>query len=784
MSCREQMRKRAAQRAQGVAGQAGHAAGCAIQRANSLSAPHPFGHAQKVAGGHPFTALRGGIGHGVEGAGLPIASDHAMKDQAIVLSKQQDEAGTRIPGLQGADAHGFTIADGGGHAGAARAEGHGGLLVQQLFDDGSDVVHGIRVPQFGKVAQAMDNSSLVFRMGRLAVAALAGWLWAQPVWAAKPSGEAVVAAMTGRAQVRVFTAPIHEGRTELKDLFEGASVGENVRVTTGTDGRLCLVCSPGAILCVAPNTEFIIQQLRHTSDGLPKSEDDLIRRIHVQLLGGRIRVQAGTPMPTLDVQIETPVGTVAAQGGSFVVAQGGQGRWNVLSETHELAVTPRNGSRAELKAGEAAWMAADGEGRSQFQSESVEENSELYQFELCNAFFADLEPFILHDRPFDREGLGQYIGTTAPFFDLDSGALVTDASPTIRPSVAAVRPATLPRPGEGAPGGRWDEVRIWKWFDDLGTVKGVNYIPRTAVNSVEMWMADTFDPDVIDEELGWARGIGYTSIRVQLQFAVWQDDPGGFRDRMDNLLEIAAKHGLRVVPVLFDDLNLAGEAPQVGKQAEPVPDEHNARWVPSPGPDAVKDRSQWPALEKYVKDVIGQFKGDKRVLYWDLYNTAGNGGLGEETLPLLDQTFNWARSVEASQPLAVPVWKEFGSAMSARKLERSDLITFQSFDSVDSIEARLQLLQRYKRPIICSDWLMRQVGNDFKKVLPVFSAYRVGWFNQGLVSGKTHRPIQEARYRTEKDPDVWQQDVLHKDGTPYDREEVELIQGFRFLEAP
>lgn len=122
--------------------------------------------------------------------------------------------------------------------------------------------------------------------------------------------------------------------------------------------------------------------------------------------------------------------------------------------------------------------------------------------------------------------------------------------------------------------------------------------------------------------------------------------------------------------------------------------------------------------------------------------------------------------------------------MAARKLERSDLITFQSFDNVESIEARLQLLQRYHRPIICSDWLMRQAGNDFKKVLPLFSVYRVGWFNQGLVSGKTHRRIQEARYRTEKDPTVWQQDVLHKDGTPYDPEEVELIQGFRFLEAP
>ena len=630
----------------------------------------------------------------------------------------------------------------------------------------------------------MNNTSIVFRAGRLTFLALASCWLSVPAQAAKPTGEAVVAAMTGKAQVRVYSAPVHEGKTELKDLFEGASVGENVRVSTGKDGRLCLVCSPGAILCVAPNTAFEIQQLRHTADGLPKSGEDLIRRIHIKLFKGRLRVQAGTPMPTMDIQIETPVGTVEAQGGAFVVAEGGQGRWNVVSEAYELAVAPRNGPRAALKAGEAAWMAAAGEDRGQFQIEDASENTELYQFELCNAFFADLEPFIHHERPFDRDGLGQYIGATAPFYSLDSGALVTDASPTIRPAVAGVRPAVLPRPGEGAPGGRWDEIRIWKWYEDLGAVKGVNYVPRTAVNSVETWMEDTFDPDTIDEELGWAQDAGYTSIRVQLQFAVWQADPDGFLDRVDRFLEIAAKHGLRTVPVLFDDLNRSGEPPRVGPQPDPIDGEHNSRWVPSPGAEAVKDRGQWPALEKYVKDVMGQFKRDKRVLYWDLYNTAGNGGLGEESLPLMDQTFNWARSVEAAQPLAVPAWREFGSAMAARKLERSDLITFQSFDSAESIEARIQLLQRYKRPIICSDWLMRQAGNDFKKVLPVFAVYRVGWFNQGLVSGKTHRPIQEARYRTEKDPDVWQQDVLDKDGTPYDQDEVELIQGFRFLEAP
>ena len=629
----------------------------------------------------------------------------------------------------------------------------------------------------------MNNTSIVFRAARLVAVAFAAGFGVGSAAAAENAGEAIVAAMTGTAQVRVFTAPVHEGRSELRDLFEGAAMGENVRVTTGKDGRLCLVCSPGAILCVAPNSELAIDELRHTADGLPESEDDLVRRIHVRLLRGGLRVHAGAPTPSLDIRVETADGAIAAQGGTFAVAQDERQGWHVASEAYELSVAPRAGERVELKSGEAIRFVVEGP-RVEAQAESDAANAAWFQFELCNAFFADLEPFLHRDRSFDREGLGEYLGLASDFVALDDGALVTDASPTIRPSVAATRPARRPRAQAGEPGGRWDEPRIWAWYEKLGPVKGVNYVPRTAVNSVEMWMADTFDPDTIDQELGWARDVGYTAIRVQLQYAVWQADPDGFLRRVERLFELAAKHDLRVVPVLFDDLNLAGQGPQVGPQPEPVAGEYNARWVPSPAPEAVKDRAAWPELEKYLRDVVGAFKRDERVLYWDLYNTAGNGGLWEQSLPLLDQVFNWARDVDPAQPLAVPAWKEFGSAMAARKLERSDLVTFHSFEGGEGIEARIELLQRYRRPIICSDWLMRQTGSDFAQVLPVFAARQVGWFNCGLVAGKTQQQVQQKAFRSATHPDLWQQNVLKDDGTPYDEREVELIQAFRFVEAP
>jgi len=628
----------------------------------------------------------------------------------------------------------------------------------------------------------MSRKYVGFQMShRVVIVAVAWGMLSLSVQAASRTGEAVIVAQTGKASARVFTGPVHEGKTTVKKLFEGASLSEGSRIMTGKDGRLCTLFSPGAILCVAPKTEFTIEQLRHTADGLPKSQEDLVRRIHIKLHKGRIRVQAGTPIPTTDIRITTPDGVIEAQGGAFVVAQDARHQWNVLNDAYELSVTPRNAPRVEMEADSSARIEMEG-GRGQLVDGARDPS--LAQFELCNVFFEDLEPFIHHTREFNRGGLEQYMGLSDPFTRLDDGGIVTDVSPTIRPEVGATLSPPIPLLANRGAGARWDEQRVWTWYDSIGTVKGVNYIPRTAVNSVEMWMEESFDPDTIDEELGWAKSAGYTCIRVQLQFVVWQQDPEGFLDRVDQLLSLARQHALRVVLVLFDDLNLAGKPPRLGSQPDPIPGKYNAQWVPSPATEAVANRSRWPALEKYVKEVMGQFRRDARVLYWDLYNTAGNNGLKEESLPLMDQTFNWARSIDASQPLAVAPWREFNSAMATRKLERSDLVTFQSFDNVESMEARLLLLQRYQRPIICSDWLMRQVGNDFEQVLPLFSVYRVGWFNQGLVNGKTQMNLQQKQFRSEKDPDLWQQDVLYDDGTPYDRNEVELIQGFQYLDTP
>src|ERR1700737_2306969 len=99
---------------------------------------------------------------------------------------------------------------------------------------------------------------------------------------------------------------------------------------------------------------------------------------------------------------------------------------------------------------------------------------------------------------------------------------------------------------------RWTEKAANDWYTRQPWLVGSNYTPATAINQLEMWQADTFDPKRIDLELGWAESIGLNTMRVFLHDLPWQQDAQGFRARIDPFLHIANKHHIKPLFVLFD----------------------------------------------------------------------------------------------------------------------------------------------------------------------------------------------------------------------------------------
>jgi len=340
---------------------------------------------------------------------------------------------------------------------------------------------------------------------------------------------------------------------------------------------------------------------------------------------------------------------------------------------------------------------------------------------------------------------------------------------------------------------RWSEQRARDWYARQPWLIGSNYNPASAINQLEMWQADSFDPKRIDLELGWAESLGMNTMRVYLHDLLWQDSEG-FKRRLDQFLSICAKHKIRPIFVLFD--SVWDPDAKLGKQRAPRPGVHNSGWVQSPNRTTLQNPAEYPRLEAYVKGVVGRFARDQRVLAWDIWNEPDNENPGsynelepknkvELVLRLLPQAFAWARAAQPEQPLTSGVWKGDWStpgkmtAMDLLQIENSDVITFHNYDHPTELEKRINWLKRYNRPMICTEYMARGNGSFFFGGLMVGKVYNVGMINWGLVQGKTQTNLPWDSWQhpyVDREPSIWFHEVFRNDGKPYLPEEVEFIK--------
>jgi hypothetical protein len=343
---------------------------------------------------------------------------------------------------------------------------------------------------------------------------------------------------------------------------------------------------------------------------------------------------------------------------------------------------------------------------------------------------------------------------------------------------------------------KWPEEKANDWYARQPWLVGSNYVPATAVNQLEMWQSETFDIDRINLEFIWAESLGMNTMRVFLHDLVWKQDPSGFRKRIDKFLGIASKHHIKPIFVLLD--SCWDPFPELFHQRPPQPGIHNSRWVQSPGANVLADPKQQPRLLEYIANVILAFADDNRILAWDVWNepdnlNASSYGRVERpdkeklVLELLPKVFQYARSGRPSQPVTSGLWKgdwsspEKLSAIEKIQVEQSDIISFHNYDKPAEFEKRVQWLQQYKRPILCTEYMARANGSTFEGILPIAKKYKVAAFNWGFVAGKTQTWLPwdswQKPYIGDRQPTVWFHDIFRSNGTPYNQAEVDLIKG-------
>lgn len=347
-------------------------------------------------------------------------------------------------------------------------------------------------------------------------------------------------------------------------------------------------------------------------------------------------------------------------------------------------------------------------------------------------------------------------------------------------------------PAPAAEAGRWPEKKAQAWGKKTGWLVGCNFTPSTAINQLEMWQADTFDEVTIDRELGWAEDLGFNSMRVFLHHLPYQEDPKGYLKRIEKFLKIADRHHIGITFALLD--SCWDPFPKAGLQRAPAPHVHNSGWVQSPGKEILSNPARHDEMQPYVYGIIRHFRNDRRIHAWDIFNepdNMNNAYAKQEfkekpamALLLIQKAFGWAREAKPSQPLTSGVWLTTWanpaklSAMEKFCLEESDVISFHNYGKPEQMSECIKNLQRYHRPILCTEYMARPQGSTFDPQLGLMKDQMVGAYNWGFVDGKTQTiyPWDSWTKKYTDEPPVWFHDILRRDGTAYRAAEAAYIK--------
>ena len=359
---------------------------------------------------------------------------------------------------------------------------------------------------------------------------------------------------------------------------------------------------------------------------------------------------------------------------------------------------------------------------------------------------------------------------------------------------------------------KWREERAWQWYNSRPWIMGCNHVTGSVRNRIEMWQDETFAESLrkTEREFELAARTGFNAIRVMLPFFVWKHQREKFLEHLKEYVECASRNGLGVMIVLFNDCLIPKRIadrtppPKFGPQPDPDWGYHGGTKVtPFDGSREVgwwdgDDPAIWPEKEAYVRDLVGLFGRDERILMWDIWNEPGNNNRETRSLPLMEKVFGWVRELNPIQPLTACAWDFEGnyqvpptfydnpmsiSAVERRAIELSDIITFHCYGKYDNVRFVTEQLKKFHRPIMNTEWLHRILHNNVEDILPYFAREHIGSFHWGLVNGygQFHEPWEFLRSLADKHDwamDRWQHDIYRSDFTPYDEKEIAIFKAY------
>lgn len=351
---------------------------------------------------------------------------------------------------------------------------------------------------------------------------------------------------------------------------------------------------------------------------------------------------------------------------------------------------------------------------------------------------------------------------------------------------------------------RWSKEKSWNWYNSHPWIRGCNYMSADCANRIDQWQEYEFEKrfETTLKEFSLMAEIGFNSIRIIPEFFVWEKEHDGFMQRFERYIDAADKNGISCMVVLGNDCmppyEEAMKRMHLGKQSVDW-GYHGGRKVSQHGAFegagySVLDEPE--TAEKYyefVRELVTKYKNDERILIWDVFNEPGNSKRGSMSLPHLKKFFEIIRAIDPAAPLTVGIWSQSTNHEALLEIEKfglenSDIISYHNYKSyMDNIE-ECNILKKYGRPVMNTEWLNRCSGDTVEEMFPLFWLEKIGCYNWGFVAGKyqTYEPWNGVWDGYKNNPEnfkdfdftKWFHDLYRPNLNPYNPKEIEIIKKF------
>lgn len=346
----------------------------------------------------------------------------------------------------------------------------------------------------------------------------------------------------------------------------------------------------------------------------------------------------------------------------------------------------------------------------------------------------------------------------------------------------------------------WSKAKANDWYANMPWMRGCNYMPPECANRIDMWQSLNFERNLQSMELDFAlmQTIGFNSIRVILEFIVWDQEHDTFMANFERFLALAAKYDIMVMVCFANDCDrlrynyppkkLGPQTYDIGYHGGKKPLEENLSGFPFRYYPELDDPETAERFYAMVREIISRYAADPRICVWDLYNEPGIYGF-DNSLPHVERIFEEARKVETIQPVTACIWWNIVDQTQVRALELSDVVSYHSYRDYESNIDEIAELRQYGRPLLLTEWLDRNHGNTIQQLFPIFYLEKISCWNWGFTAG-AYQTYEPGNYRFTMiklgerctdgfDYTKWMHD-LFRAGTrhPYDPNEIAIIMKY------